>query len=244
MIFRMVVWLAWLVAMMLWATWRVVTSPLRGLRWLFRDQDRLRTIAAIAGALWAFWLYYVHVKDKQVEQTLKYVERLQSEELAQHKAKLDGYWTTLDGVGTLFTSSDVELRARAVTRVQKEGLDKDLAAVVSFYSEVALCTRSGLCDKETACAYFLGSSHSLFEIYHPIVEIWGLAARADLLKEIRQFREVCKRPSFISAALAERGLPSSGEELEARVLRALPDSWCPRAWQAVCKPASPRKAGP
>ena len=171
-----------------------------------------RTFAAVMGASWGFWLYLMHVQDEQVARTLKYVERLQGKELAPQNERLNGFWTSPDGVAILFASSDVALRKRASERVHAEHLEKQLAAMLQFYSEVAICTRKGLCDQESSCAFFAGGMHGFFELYNPILEIWGLGQREDLLAEIRQFRDDCKKPShrgwLKAAGVPDKWLPN------------------------------------
>jgi hypothetical protein len=190
------------------SVWRSLAwLPRRGWQFLKDEQERVRTIGGIIAALWGLWLYLDHIEDARIERTLKYVERLQSKELAAHASALNSYWTSLQGLGVLVISSDVEVRAQASSRIEAQGLEEDLSTMLDFYSEVGLCTRRSLCDAKTACAYFYGGAHAFYELYHPVIELWGLAARNDLLKEIRLFQTQCEpRPSRLTAALQYMGL--------------------------------------
>jgi hypothetical protein len=167
-------------------------NPARGTAERRSKPETLKIAGATLAALWTLFLYLDHRQDGRVERTLKYVERVHNQELTKARHKLEANRPSVAGVATLFAKSDLELRANAVNRVRKEKLEKEVLIALELYSEIALCARTGLCDQETACAYFSDTIGNFYQTYFPWIEVWGLASRADLLSEITRFSSACQ----------------------------------------------------
>jgi|GEM_PF-7026334 len=149
----------------------------------------LLILATLIGGAWAVVEYFEKKQDARVAETLGYVRRFSSDPLQAAQTRIGMAWYAVrDHVRTLGNtpvSSGEEFARRkrqlVMTVVEgtavpvagsgaRTGLVADLDLLVGFFSELQVCVRTGLCDRQTAEDYFRTYARRLYCVHEPFIE--------------------------------------------------------------------------
>lgn len=155
--------------------------------WLESHHGALGVILTVIGGLYLYFYEYLPAQHEHaVAETIKYIERLQQSPLMDARARLE----------YVLLRDDVQERMRAVRDIpdqtlryakedeilsdvlkKNEKLQADLLSLRAFYISAVQCANSGVCDKETACDFFLEPMRDLRVNHSAFLREWGQKLR-------------------------------------------------------------------
>jgi len=126
-------------------------------------------LGAFAGGIFALIQYTDQVSSGRVQETLKYVERFNKEPIQNAAARLELFWSkraenVLNPTGGVQT-----LSSYINSEISKNGLENDIAPLLSFFDSLQTCTCAKLCDVGTTLQFFGKQAYDIHGMYHPYI---------------------------------------------------------------------------
>lgn len=117
----------------------------------------LEALVALIAAIIAINQYLANSRAEQVNMTLKYLDRYQTERVYNARKTLEDSWSARSKeVFEIMKAPDGESRLATYLEetIAQLQLDPQIATIMEFYDELQACTTAGLCDRDTAVRFF------------------------------------------------------------------------------------------
>ncbi|MCX2865629.1 hypothetical protein OOZ63_27795 [Paucibacter sp. PLA-PC-4] len=167
--------------------------------WAGTNKDQLTLLLALVAGVVTLLQYTSAVDDARSKETLKYVDRSQSEHIGKAHTTLNA--VMLDKA--LRDEFDKKLIAALKPPhelsaldafVSKHGLREHVLTLVDLYMNLAGCVKAGVCDEKLACDFFVSDITGLNNTYRPLFEkIWKERSGQNYMDGPMQFVKTCNR---------------------------------------------------
>jgi|GEM_PF-4771573 len=155
---------------------------------------------ALIGGLYVLLEYWDAQEEGRLKQTLSYIQRVQSGDVADARRWFDRFWlnnaTLVDEFRKADSAGDtngVETALRNLeeaARKDASGTD-NIMRMFYFYTDLASCTNLGICDKPTACSMFQDDIGNHYFFFSGFLEEWTKISFAGKMAEIEEFVSSC-----------------------------------------------------
>lgn len=173
----------------------------RPIRVLAQRYDRVATLFfAVVAGLYVLVEYRDTQQEGRLKQTLSYIQRVQSGDVADARRWFDVFWLKHSTLRDEFNAADAagdNTQAKAALNKLEKAASADpqgaenIMRMFYFYSDLSACSNLGICDRETACAMFLddiGNHHFFFADF---VNKWTKVSFSGKMDEVMKFVESC-----------------------------------------------------
>lgn len=126
-------------------------------------------IGAFTGGILAFLQYADQASSARVQESLKYVERLNTEPLFGIQAHLETFWN--QRAENILNPNEEEkaLFEYINTEIKDNKLEADSVRLISLFDSLQTCTRANLCDEATTLIFMGKLADDLNGLYHPFI---------------------------------------------------------------------------
>ena len=138
--------------------------------------DSILKIVLIASAVAASYEYFESKKEAKIAMTFSYLNRFNSGDIFTSREKinyiLDSQIYNIQKLGKIKVKSKIEkniIKDRFLKAIFIES-HKEIALIESFYSELYICIKEKICDKETSLNFFGPYSENLYSLLYPTIE--------------------------------------------------------------------------
>ena len=136
------------------------------------DAEQIKIVFAIIAAGYILFEYQSSLTDAAIKQTMSFQARYSEGDLLKAHLDLDSMLLNPDNQKILNAAAKP---SEEITRlVISNKYDRDVAVLADFFSQLATCVQSGVCQLETACAVFKSRIVALWNNYSDLfVQRWG-----------------------------------------------------------------------
>jgi len=163
--------------------------------WIGKNEGQIKIVASVTVGIWILTQFYISVANKEIERSLKYIERSQKDPIYSTRLDLDLFWLSEEGRKLLpqdkINTWEDNATKVAISRKQ----DKLIYSLILFYNDVAICANEGLCNSEVLCDFFGKDMDALITLYSGFLkDVWGSAWGTSFTYNIRKFLcEKCEK---------------------------------------------------
>lgn len=125
-------------------------------------------LGAIVAAVWGYFEYLDRKAEGRVAETLKFIDRFDRSPVWDARRRIFTVWHRATGdVIRILTKEYTEPKWRKFVNelVENNEIEIDVQTLIDFYESLNICIDEGICDGETAFAFF-GEKASLFRNQH------------------------------------------------------------------------------
>lgn len=163
--------------------------------------EGITIILALLAGIYVVREYLEDLKNQRVANSLEYIQRIQSGDVAEARRSFDLFWIDNVEIVEATRSNDKAISAAAISELQKKVEDpgvnpggrENIIRMFYFYSDIAACSNLGLCDTDTLCAYFGGDIRNFHVLTGGFMEVWERVSFEEPIQEIILFVDRCPK---------------------------------------------------
>ena len=170
----------------------------RRLRVLIRRHETVIKLAmAFFAACYVLVEYSNVVEERKVKESLDYIQRGESGEIANAKIWIDHFKLRYakklnEGLDSKdpnkFERIMSELEEKAL---EEEGAGKRVIRLFHFYADVAACTETEICNSSLLCGHYLDDIGQHYMIFANLIDSWQEIAFRERMEKINAFIDSC-----------------------------------------------------
>lgn len=161
----------------------------------------IQIIAAVGAAVVLLVEYRQKIQDERVERALAYIHESRTEPLRGARFEIDTLFLEKKETETLKeaiikTISDKNLCSFSKyieEKIEENNLFEPLYSTTEFYTSVATCVESGLCDLEVSCDFLYRRMKSQRSTFCPFYDGWNVRWGQNVSRRIDQFLINCAK---------------------------------------------------
>lgn len=132
------------------------------------------TVIGLASAgVFALYEYSEYKKTERLKNTLEMLKTFNSDRISAAKLRvLNSELKSSDSIRKLLLTKenvDSKYRSAILERINGDNLGNDISEIINFLENVAMCSKSGICEKESADAFFKNYGRNFFRTYYPYI---------------------------------------------------------------------------
>ena len=176
----------------------ILCKPLRV--YVQRYHAVLTILFALVGGFYVLLEYWDAQEEGRLKQTLSYVQRVQSGDVADARRWFDEFWLRNVKLVSDFRAADsaqnpqeVEAILRKLVETAQDDEDgtSNIMRMFYFYADLASCTNLGICDKDTACSMFEDDIANHYFFFSDFLDEWIKISFGGKMSEIEKFISSC-----------------------------------------------------
>lgn len=129
-------------------------------------------VGLLSAGIFGLYEYDQHKKSERLKNTLEMLKTFNDDRLS--KAKLNILNSEIKGsehIRQLLLSGgddvDEKYRAAVLERIKEDDLGGDINELTNFLENVAMCSKSGICESDSVDAFFMSYGRNFFRSYYP-----------------------------------------------------------------------------
>lgn len=171
-----------------------------------RHKDAISLSLAVVAGIYVLVEYQLHLRDKKLDRTREYIERIESGSVHSARQWMDLHWINrrdlILNIEEMNYGQDAN-REKALELMEEymkefdesvaENADniRNMMRIFYFYADLAKCVELGLCHGETACAMFYDDMGKFYVLHSTFVYKWRMVAFDKNFRSIVQFFDAC-----------------------------------------------------